>query len=226
MFARWTLPASLVAAGLLLSACGGGSSTNVATVVPNHVSGVKGCKAVPAPAPKSAQEGLPKQTVKPGQKLTATVATSCGDFSIDLDTQDSPKTVNTFVDLAKRGIFDDTDFHRVVPDFVIQGGLANLTGPGGRGFTTVEPPPQNTSYRRGIVAMAKGNSDPIGAGSGEFFVVTAPADAGLPPQYAVLGKVASGMSTVERIASLADPALGDAGGEPIQPVVIDSVTVH
>jgi peptidyl-prolyl cis-trans isomerase B (cyclophilin B) len=226
MSARIASFASVAAASMLVAACGGGGSSNVATVVPNHVSAAKGCKVVPAPAQKTVQVNLPKQTVKRGQKLAATVATSCGDFTIALDTADSPKTVNTFVYLAKRGIFDGTDFHRVVPGFVIQGGTEELTGPGGRSFTTVEPPPQNISYRRGDVAMAKGGSDPIGAGSGDFFVVTAPSDASLQPQFALLGKVSSGMSTVERIASLADPSLGAAGGEPIQPVVIDSVTVR
>jgi cyclophilin family peptidyl-prolyl cis-trans isomerase len=169
---------------------------------------------------------VPKPTVKPGDNVTATVSTSCGDFTIDLDTQDSPKTVSEFVYLAKQGVFDGTDFHRVVTDFVIQGGNEALNGPGGRHFTTVEPPPQNKSYRRGDVAMAKGDTDPIGAGSGDFFVVTAPSDAALQPDYALLGKVASGMSTVERIGKLADPALGDAGGTPVQPVLIDSVAIH
>jgi len=225
MSARIATLALLVAASMLVASCGGGSAS-VPTVVPNHVTAAKGCKIVPAPMPKSVQVSLPKQTVKRGQKLTATVATSCGGFTINLDTADSPKTVNMFVDLAKRGVFDDTDFHRVVRGFVIQGGTAGLRGPGGRGFTTVEPPPRNISYRRGDVAMARGGGDPIGAGSGEFFVVTAPSDAGLQPQYALLGKVGAGMSTVARIASLADPSLGSAGGEPVQPVVIDSITVR
>jgi peptidyl-prolyl cis-trans isomerase B (cyclophilin B) len=226
MRAREALTASVLAATALAAGCGGGSSPNVATVVPHHVSVVKGCKVVAAPTPAPVQVGPPSRPVKPGEKLTATVKTSCGSFTIALDTTGSPKTSAEFADLARRGIYDGTDFHRVVKDFVIQGGNALLTGPNGRGFTTVEPPPQNISYRRGDVAMAKGGSDPIGAGSGEFFVVTAPADASLQPDFALIGKVASGMSTVERIASLADPALGLTGGQPLQPVLIDSVTVH
>lgn len=218
---------ALACASALLASCGGGSQSSVPTVTPNHVSATKGCDAVPAPAPKPPQQvALAKQTVKRGQKLSATVATSCGSFTIALDTTDSPKTVNEFVDLAKRGIFDGTDFHRVVPDFLIQGGDPQLRGPGGRDYTTVEPPPQNHSYRRGDVAMAKAGADPIGAGSGEFFVVTAPAQASLQPDYALLGRVTSGQATVTRIASLADPSLGATGGLPVQPVLIDSVKVR
>jgi peptidyl-prolyl cis-trans isomerase B (cyclophilin B) len=227
MRAREALTVSILAVIALTVGCGGGSPSDVATVVPHHVSAVKGCKVVTAPTTKPVQVPLPSQPVQRGEKLTATVNTSCGSFTIALDTTDSPKTSAEFADLARRGVFDGTDFHRVVEDFVIQGGNEQLTGPNGRSFTTVEPPPQNISYRRGDVAMAKGDTDPIGAGSGDFFVVTAPSDASLHPDYALIGKVASGMSTVERIASLADPALAaTGGGQPLQPVVIDSVTVH
>jgi peptidyl-prolyl cis-trans isomerase B (cyclophilin B) len=226
MPARATTCAALLAAGAFLAACGGGGSSSVATVVPEHHSSVPGCKLESLPSPKPVEAQVPKPTVKPGQKLTATVSTSCGDFTIDLDTQDSPKTVSEFIYLAKQRDLDNTSFGRVVPDYVIQGGNAQLTGPKGRSFTSVEPPPSNISYRRGDVAMAKGGSDPIGAGSGEFFVVTAPSDAGLPDQYALLGKVSSGMDTVTRISKLADPSLGAGGGTPLQPVVLHSVTIH
>ena len=227
MSARIASFASLAAASLIVAACGGGSSTSVPTVAPqHHAAAGSGCKDVPKPSPKSVHLKAPKQTVQKGQKLSATVATSCGAFTIDLDTSDSPKTVNSFVYLAKQGVFDNTDFHRVVPGFVIQGGDPQLSGQGGPGYTVVEPPPQNTSYRRAAVAMAKASNEPKGASGSQFFVVTAPSDAGLTPDYALLGKVSSGMSTVERIASLADPSLGAAGGEPVQPIVIDSVTVR
>jgi cyclophilin family peptidyl-prolyl cis-trans isomerase len=128
--------------------------------------------------------------------------------------------------LAKQGVYDNTQFQRVVPGFVIQGGDPAQNGTGGPGYTVVEAPPANTSYKTGVVAMAKTQVQPHGASGSQFFVVTAPADAGLPPVYAVLGKVSSGMDTVQRIASLADPSLGATGGQPTQPVVIDSVTIH
>ena len=216
-----------LAAGVAAGGCGGGgSSSSVATITPNHVSQVKGCAAVSAANPKPATEGAPKPLVKKGEKATATVKTSCGSFDIALDTTQAPVTANAFANLAKDGVFDGTDFHRVVPDFVIQGGNQQLRGPKGQSYTAVEAPPKNLVYKRGVVAMAKSQVDPIGASTGEFFVVTAPAQTPLPPQYALIGTVSSGMDTVARIAKLADPSLGSAGGEPLQPVLIDSVTVH
>lgn len=128
--------------------------------------------------------------------------------------------------LAKRGFYDGLDFQRVVPGFVVQGGDPLGTGAGGPGYTVVEAPPPDTTYRRGVVAMAKTEIQPPGASGSQFFVVTAPADAGLPAVYAVLGKVTSGMASVERIAHLANPKLGPPGGEPLQPVVIDKITIH
>ncbi len=217
----------VLAFGVLAAGCGGGgSSSSVATITPNHVSQVKGCEAVSAPTPTPATAGKPKPLIKKGQKATATVKTSCGSFDIALDTTRAPVTANAFANLAKDGAFDGTDFHRVVTDFVIQGGNQQLTGPKGQSYTAVEAPPKNLVYRRGVVAMAKSQVDPIGASTGEFFVVTAPAQAPLPPQYGLIGKVSSGMDTVQRIAKLADPSLGAQGGEPVQPVLIDSVTVR
>jgi peptidyl-prolyl cis-trans isomerase B (cyclophilin B) len=224
---RPLLIAPLATAAVVASIAGcGGSSSTVATVTPNHVSEVKGCKAVAAASPKPATEGKPDPLVKKGQKATATVKTSCGSFDIALDTTSAPVTANAFANLAKDGVYDGTDFHRVVTDFVIQGGNQQLTGPDNASFTAVEAPPQDFVYKRGVVAMGKAQLDPIGASTGEFFVVTAPAQASLQPDYAVIGKISSGMATVNRIASLADPSLGKSGGEPVQPVLIDSVTIH
>jgi peptidyl-prolyl cis-trans isomerase B (cyclophilin B) len=168
----------------------------------------------------------PRVTVKPGQNLEANVKTSCGSFRIALDTRHAPKTVSSFVYLARHRFYDGLGFHRVVPGFVIQGGDPLGTGLGGPGYTVVERPPVNTTYRRGVVAMAKTAIQPPGASGSQFFVVTAPADAGLPPVYAVLGKVTAGMAAVERIAHLADPRLGPQGGEPRAPVVIDRIAVN
>ena len=151
--------------------------------------------------------------------------TSCGSFTISLDTAQQPKTVSSFVYLARKGFYDGLAFDRVVPHFVVQGGDPLGNGTGGPGYEVVEPPAQNTVYRRGVVAMAKTAVQPPGASGSQFFVVSAPADAGLPPVYAVLGRVSSGMKIVDRIASLADPALGRQGGEPREPVVIDRITI-
>jgi cyclophilin family peptidyl-prolyl cis-trans isomerase len=158
-----------------------------------------------------------------GESLTATVDTSCGRFDIDLDTSTSPKTVNSFAYLAKKGFYDDTTFGRIVPHFVIQGGDPTQTGSGGPGYDVIEPPPANASYRMGTVAMAKAAVAPSGQSGSQFFVVTAE-DAGLPPNYAILGKVTKGFDVVKRIGTLGDPKSGDVG-KPRATVLIRQIRV-
>ena len=84
-------------------------------------SGAEGCKQVPEPKPKQASFAKPKQTVKKGEEVSARIETSCGDFTIALDSERAPKTVNSFVFLSEEGFYDGLDFHRVVPNFVVQG---------------------------------------------------------------------------------------------------------
>jgi peptidyl-prolyl cis-trans isomerase B (cyclophilin B) len=123
--------------------------------------------------------------------------------------------------LARRGYFEGTDFHRIVPGFVIQGGDPTGTGSGGPGYTTRDPPPAGASYTRGVVAMAKAQAEPSGTAGSQFFVVTG-ADAGLPPEYALLGKVVRGLAVVERIGRFGDPATE----QPTRRVVIRRVTIE
>lgn len=209
---------ALTGATLAIAACGGGGgSTSTGASLPS------GCQQVSKPPPQHRQLKKPKQTVTRGEKLTATVDTSCGRFEIQLDTSSSPKTVNSFAYLSKKGLYDDTTFNRIVPHFVIQGGDPLQTGSGGPGYSVVEPPPQNATYQMGTVAMAKTAVAPRGQSGSQFFVVTA-ADAGLPPNYAILGKVISGMDVVKRIGTLGDPASGDLG-TPLATVVIRRISV-
>jgi peptidyl-prolyl cis-trans isomerase B (cyclophilin B) len=209
---------ALSGATLALAACGGGgSSTSTGASLPS------GCEQVSKPPPKHSQLKKPKQTVTRSESLTATVDTSCGQFDIQLDTSSSPKTANSFAYLAKKGFYDDTTFNRIVPHFVIQGGDPLENGSGGPGYTVVEPPPANASYRMGTVAMAKTAVAPSGQSGSQFFVVTA-ADAGLPPNYAILGKVTSGFDVVKKIGTLGDPASGDVG-KPLATVLIGHISV-
>jgi peptidyl-prolyl cis-trans isomerase B (cyclophilin B) len=110
-----------------------------------------------------------------------------------------------------------------VPHFIVQGGDPLGTGRGGPGYSITEPPAGNATYRKGTVAMAKTPVEPAGRSGSQFFVVTA-ADAGLPPQYAILGEVTSGFDVVKRIGSLGDPASGETG-TPLHTVVIHRITV-
>jgi cyclophilin family peptidyl-prolyl cis-trans isomerase len=151
-----------------------------------------------------------------------TVVTNCGTFAFTLDVKHSPKTSASIYYLVKRGFFDGLTFHRVAAGFVIQGGDPLGNGSGGPGYTVVEAPPSDTQYVRGVVAMAKTQTDPSGASGSQFFVVSG-ANAGLPAQYAVAGKVVSGIGVVEKIGSLPTNPPGD--GAPTPPVVMSKVTV-
>ncbi len=130
--------AAIVAAVLICQGGGsdGGSSSSTTA------SGADGCKEVEAPQPKTVSFKAPKQVLKPGEKATAVVKTSCGTFEIALDTTRAPKTANSFAFLAEEGFYDDLTFHRIVPGFVIQGGDPEGTGTGGPGYSVDEKPPR------------------------------------------------------------------------------------
>jgi peptidyl-prolyl cis-trans isomerase B (cyclophilin B) len=143
-----------------------------------------------------------------------------GEVRIELYPQDAPKTVESFIALSKKGFYDGLTFHRIVAGFVIQGGDPKGDGTGGPGYTVVEKPPGGLQYVKGVVAMAKGGSEPPGASGSQFFVVTAE-DAQLPPDYALLGKVTEGQEVVDKIGAV--PTTPDE--QPTDPVVIRSVKV-
>jgi cyclophilin family peptidyl-prolyl cis-trans isomerase len=206
--------AALALLVLALAGCGGDGD--------GETTAEDGCADVEAPAPKDDGGATkPSELLDDAVTYTLIVETSCGDFEITLDQETAPDTAASLVALARSGFYDDTTFHRVVPGFVIQGGDPTGTGGGGPGYSTVDVPPADTAYTRGVVAMAKSQTDPPGTSGSQFFVVTDD-EAPLTPEYAVVGEVTSGFETVERI-----DALGDATTEqPSQPVVIERVTVR
>ena len=211
--AVFALIAAGVVAAILIGRSGGDDdSTSVANA--------SGCKQVEAPKPKSVSYGGPKQTVTKGEKLTAVVKTSCGSFEIALDAQRAPKTVNSFVFLSEKGFYDGLTSHRVAPEFVIQGGDPLGSGTGGPGYSVDEKPPSNLAYTKGVVAMAKSSAEPPGRSGSQFYVVTG-ADAGLPPEYALVGKVSEGMDVVERIGKLGTPS-----EKPKQTVIIEHAVIE
>jgi cyclophilin family peptidyl-prolyl cis-trans isomerase len=199
---------------VILISRSGGSSDSTTTASSG------GCKEVEAPAPKKVSFKAPPQTVKKGEKLTAVVETSCGSFDIGLDSSRAPKTVNSFVFLSEEAFFNELDFPRIVPGFVIQAGSPSNSTLGGPGYKVVEKPPANLAYTKGIVAMAKAGTEPPGTSGSQFFVVTG-ADAGLPPEYALVGKVDKGMDVVERIGKLGTPE-----EKPKQTVLIEKITIE
>ena len=207
-----------VVTAVLIPRGGGGSASSTTSTA--KTASASGCQQVKAPEPKQVSLKAPKQTVKPGEELTAVVQTSCGTFDIALDTSRAPKTTNSFAYLAEQGFYDDLTFHRIVPGFVIQGGDPLGTGTGGPGYKVVEKPPANLAYTKGIVAMAKSSAEPPGTSGSQFYVVTG-ADAGLPAEYALLGKVSKGYPVVARIGNLGTPS-----EKPKQTVLIEKITIE
>jgi peptidyl-prolyl cis-trans isomerase B (cyclophilin B) len=164
--------------------------------------GGAGCTTVTRPAPKpNGGHKAPKSPLPAGHSYSAMFTTNCGSFTVALAAKTSPHTVASFVALARAGFFDRTIFHRIVPGFVIQGGDPTQTGAGGPGYETVDKPPKGARYVRGVVAMAKTQTEPPGAAGSQFFVVTG-ADVGLPPDYGILGRVTKGLDVVLRIGKL------------------------
>jgi peptidyl-prolyl cis-trans isomerase B (cyclophilin B) len=204
---------------------GGAASGEQAAEDPAQDPAEGGCRKVEAPQPKpDGGAKRPSGSLDPGKTYVVVLSTSCGEISIRLDQKVSPKTAASFAGLARSGFFDDTVFHRIVPDFVIQGGDPTGTGTGGPGYSTRDVPPRDTAYVKGTVAMAKTEVEPAGTSGSQFYIVTAQ-DAGLEPAYALLGKVVEGQDVVDAIGRLGDPASGGAG-TPLQPVVIESATVE
>src|ERR1700756_4454016 len=129
---------------------------------------------------------------------TATLHTNHGAIAIELFDDDAPKTVENFVKLSKDGFYDGVIFHRVIPDFMIQGGDPTGTGMGGPGYQFEDEPNQH-AVERGAIAMA--NSGPNTNGS-QFFIVTADACPWLNGLHTVFGRVTSGMDVADAISQL------------------------
>jgi cyclophilin family peptidyl-prolyl cis-trans isomerase len=165
----------------------------------------------------------PTGTLDPHKRYLVRLSTNCGMIEIDLAVHSAPRTTASFAYLVARGFYDGLTFHRVAAEFVIQGGDPNGDGTGGPGYSVVEPPPSDTQYTRGTVAMAKTSTDPSGASGSQFFIVTA-ARAPLPPQYALVGQVTGGMAGVEAIGKL--PTDPPRDGAPKQPVVIGRASLR
>lgn len=207
---------------VLLAGCGDGGRTDAdeADTAPSvGAPDTSGCARVAEPAPK--EDGgatKPTKNLDPAKANTVTFATSCGTFTVTLDAKGAPRTAASVAALASSGFYDHTTFHRIVPGFVIQGGDPTGTGSGGPGYQTVDKPASTATYTAGVVAMAKTGAEAPGTSGSQFFVVTAP-DAGLPPDYAIIGSVTSGMKTVKRIESLGTPS-----EQPSRPVVITKAT--
>ncbi|MBI4340214.1 MAG: peptidylprolyl isomerase [Chloroflexi bacterium] len=172
-------------------------------------------------------------TIDPGKTYTATLKTAKGDIVIELNARKAPLTVSNFVDLARRGYYDNSTFHRVLPGFMAQGGDPTGTGSGGPGYTI---PDEFTDLRhdRGVISMA--NTGRPNSGGSQFFITYVPTPYldGLNPDgsrkpcgtpgvscHAVFGKVIAGMDVAESLTPR-DPTTGPRSpGDTLMEVVIE-----
>src|SRR5580704_14870462 len=159
----------------------------------------------------------PPMCIDPAKRYTATMETTMGTMTISLDPLAAPKTVNSFVFLARYHYFDGIIFHRIIPGFVLQGGDPTGNGTGGPGYKFSDELPKPGRYELGSLAMA--NAGPNTNGS-QFFVISGPSGIRLPPQYSLFGKVVSGLDVVAAI-----DAVGTQAGTPKESVTIESVTI-
>src|SRR5205807_2090265 len=146
---------------------------------------------------------------------TATINTTKGPIAVELFDDDAPETVANFRKLADDKFYDGITFHRVIPDFMIQGGCPEGTGTGGPGYTFKDEINQHKVVR-GALAMANAGPDTNGS---QFFIVTADSAPWLDGKHTVFGQVTDGMDAIDAIESLPT----DARDRPREPAVIESI---
>ena len=181
-------------------------------------------KKAASKAIKRTYSAAPALTIDPAKTYVATVDTTEGTFEMRLDVDHAPVTVNSFVFLAQHRFYNGLLFHRVIKDFVAQGGDPNGDGSGGPGYKLPDEPPAN-GYTQYSVAMANSGS---GTSGSQFFVVTTPGGAtqlgGPPYKYSTLGVVTSGFDTIAKLDSLG-AASGATSDAPIKKIKIKKITI-
>ncbi|MFN8109190.1 MAG: peptidylprolyl isomerase [Thermoleophilia bacterium] len=223
--ARTLAVATAMAGAIALAGCGSAGSSGQ-TGGSTGASVVTGCVTTPptTPAAPKTYSAPPPMTIDATKQYWATMRTSCGVIRIKLDAKAAPNTVNNFVFLARQGFYNGLTFHRVVKDFVIQGGDPKGNGSGGPGYEFADELPPQAGYQVGSVAMA--NSGPDTNGS-QFFIVTGINGEQLPNQYSRFGTVYQSIQVAKRIESLAPNVAADnpSAQVPRQTVWIYSVKI-
>ena len=165
-------------------------------------------------------DSMPEMNIDISKKYSAVIKTSMGDMSIEFFTEDTPLTVNNFINLSRDGYYDNVIFHRVISGFMIQGGDPSGTGHGEMGkfpgYKFEDELNNQRSYDKGILAMANAGPDTNGS---QFFIMHV--DYPLPYQYTIFGFVTEGLDVIDKIASV---ETGD-GDKPINDVVIETIEV-
>ena len=160
----------------------------------------------------------PPMCIDPAKRYTAVMDTSMGSLTIALDAAAAPVTVNNFVVLARYHYYDGVIFHRIIKGFVCQGGDPTGTGRGGPGYRFGDELPKPGRYEVGSLAMANAGPDTNGS---QFFIISGPQGAGLPPQYSLFGKVVKGLDVVDAMQRVKT----DRNDRPRDDVTINSVTI-
>jgi len=163
----------------------------------------------------------PEMTIDKSKTYSAVVHTSKGDITLELFASDTPITVNNFVFLAKEGFYENGVFHRIIKDFMVQGGCPKGDGTGGPGYQFDDEPVTKT-YVKGTLAMA--NAGPNTNGS-QFFIVHGD-NVGLPPNYTIFGMLTDGMDVLDTLAN--SPVVSTGRGEnstPTEKLIIQSIEI-
>lgn len=184
-----------------------------------------GAEAPPPEEVMSFDGVQPQEDITPEAEVTATISTSCGDIVIELDPAGYPETVESFVFLAREGFYDGTVFHRIVEDFVIQGGDPDAIGTGGPGYRIGdEYPDADFEYEPGVVAMANAGRSTTGS---QFFIVVGDQASVLNPQFNVLGRVVAGDDILDRITDVPTATRPGSREEslPLETVYIERVDI-
>ena len=214
------LLSTLIAAAVALAACGGEEESAAepsATNTPKPAAAQESTESQPVQKPKS-YSAPPPMTIDSDKSYTATFQLEKGgEFVVELFAKEAPKTVNNFVFLSREGYYDGVTFHRVIPDFMAQGGDPTGTGAGGPGYRFEDEfHPDRRHDSAGVLSMA--NAGP-GTNGSQFFI-TFVATPFLDDKHTVFGKVIEGMDVVNGI-SLRDPGAATTPGDAIATITIE-----
>jgi len=221
----WQAAAALLLALTILSGCGG-------TRGPQDAYGqTGGGQAGGGQAERLIKQwdSPPEMTIDPNRRYTATMETTHGTMTFELFASEVPQTVNNFVFLAREGFYDGVTFHRIIKDFMIQGGDPTGTGSGGPGYTIPDEYPVTRPYKRGTLAMAR-TSEPNSAGS-QFFICTGADCGGLDrqPAYVIFGQLIEGddvLTQLESVPVVQGNSFDPVPSKPVDPPVIQRVMIE
>ena len=226
---------SMMASAALLTACAGQATPtpkSAAEQAPAKPADAKPA-APPAASPAAAAAGkpvgksypaAPAMSIDPNKKYTAVIKTSMGDMTAELYAKDAPNTVNNFVYLSQKGYYDGLNFHRVIANFMVQGGDPVGNGTGGPGYKFGDEfSPAWRHSGPGMLSMA--NAGPNTQGS-QFFICHGPGAERLPKNYSIFGKVTGGIEVLDKIAAVpVRPGPGGENSQPLDPPKIDTVEI-